>query len=362
MVTKFCMMPGHALTPNRARRSFIGSTPALAALALGACSKPSPYLPVPVLPKGPVEMRAAYAVNPRLPRFTAVQLARLLDATARTARQHFGIELFFLPLVEIPIARVFDTIPAASRESARADVFDFKSGMGDAHAFEFATGKALRASGESFEGVVNFARTALPDAEMNNFDEAGAAAARLHLARLKRWQMVPALDGKSAIDDTNYNEYAYWDVCGHGDLPFELILTNQIIASAELSSTSIHTAIRGGYTSGVTVESRTSRYLTAAIWSTFAFSTDDPWAVEMRLGERYTADEAATLAGIGATHEIGHQLFHYGHPYLHPACVMAPTHLLAFRAAAARLSAQACMHAADPSMRPGTSKFRPPPA
>ena len=354
-------MASNGLMPNRARRHFIGSTPALAALALGACSKPSSYLPVPVLPKGPLEMRVAYAINPRLPRFTPAQLAALLDATKRTAQQHFGVELGFLPSQEIPIARVFDTIPAASRKSARAAGFDFKSGKGDAHAFEFATGQALRESGAAFEGVVQFARAALPDAEMNNFDEVGVAAARLHLARLKRWQMVPAQDGKPAIDDAVYNEYAYWDVCGHGDLPFELILTNQIIASAELSSTSIHTAIRGGYTGGVTVESRTSRYLTTAIWSTFAFSCDDPWAVEMRMGERYTQDEAAALAGIGATHEIGHQLFHYGHPYLHPACVMAPTQLLAFRAAAARLSAPACMHAADPSMRPGTAKFRPPP-
>ncbi len=349
-----------AVSPGR--RRFIASAPAIAVLALNACSKPSPYLPVPVLPMGPIEMRVAYAINPRLPRFTPAQLALLLDATARTARQHFGVELRFLPVQEIPIARVFETIPAASREAARADVFDFKSGSGDQPSFEIATVKALRTSGETFEGVLSFAQAALPNVRMRDFDEVGVAAARLHLARLKRWQRVPAPDGAPAIDDAIYNEYAWWDVCGHGDLPYELILTNQIIASAELSSTSIHTAIRGGYTGGVTVESRASRYLTTAIWSTFAFSCDDPWAVEMRMGERYTTGEAATLAGIGATHEIGHQLFHYGHPYLHPACVMAPTQLLAFRAGAARLDAQACARAADPAMQPGTSKFRPPPA
>ena len=82
----------------------------------------------------------------------------------------------------------------------------------------------------------------------------------------------------------------------------------------------------------------------------------------MRMGETYSADEAATLAGIGATHEIGHQLFHFGHPYTHPECVMAPTHLLAFRAAAAQLDAEACARAALPSMRAGTVKFRLPPA
>ena len=346
---------------NLQRRHFIAGLPAVAALVLNACSRPSPWLPVPVLPNGPITMRVAYAVNPRLPRFTPAQLAALLAATARTAQQHFGVELRFEALQEIAIAQVFETIPAASREAARAAVYDFKSGKGDPRAFEFATGKALRASGESFDGVVNFARTALPNAQMNNFDEVGVAAARLHLARLQRWQAVPAQDGKPAIDAAVYNEYAYWDVSGHGDLPFELLLTNQIIASAEISSTSIHTAIRGGYTSGVTVESKTSRYLTTAIWSTFAFSNDDAWTAEMRQGERYTPDEAAALAGIGATHEIGHQLFHYGHPYLHPACVMAPTQLLAFRAGAARLDAAACARAADPHMRPGTAKFRLPP-
>lgn len=344
---------------NPHRRRLLAS---LGLLATGACSKASPYLPLPALPKGPIAMRVAHAVNPRLPRFSADQLNALLAATAVTARTHFGVELTFLPVTEIPVGSVFDGIPPASLAKAREDVFDFKSGRGDARRFEFATAKALRESGEKFEGVAEFARPEMPDAEMGNFDELGAAAARLHLARLKRWQAVPGLDGKPAIDDAPYNEYAYWDVCGHGDLPHELILTNQIIASAELSSTSIHTAIRGGYTSGVTVESRASRYLTVAIWSTFAFSTDDAWVRQMRQGETYAPDEAARLAGIGATHEIGHQLFHYGHPYPHPACVMCPTPMLAFRAAAAKLDAAACARAADPHMQPGTAKFRPPPA
>ena len=49
------------------RRRFIASLPAVAALGLAGCSKPSPYLPVPILLKGPVEMRVAYVVNLRTP-------------------------------------------------------------------------------------------------------------------------------------------------------------------------------------------------------------------------------------------------------------------------------------------------------
>ena len=77
----------------------------------------------------------------------------------------------------------------------------------------------------------------------------------------------------------------------------------------------------------------------------------------MREGERYTAEEAARLAGIGATHEIGHQLFHILHPYGHPACVMNPVPMFAYRAWAARLDGKACPLGITAEMVPGVYKY-----
>ena len=45
-------------------------------------------VPLPQLGAGPVEMRVAYAINPRLPRMDAAQLATLLDAMRDAVREH----------------------------------------------------------------------------------------------------------------------------------------------------------------------------------------------------------------------------------------------------------------------------------
>lgn len=342
---------------NPARRRILASIGALGTLGLAACSKSSPFVPLPVLPNGLLEMRVAHAINPRLPRLTDAQLTSMLAATAATVKAHFGVDLKFLPAVELSVKKVMDGIPAIDQEAARRNAINFKSANVDMRRFELATAKMLQDSGESFEGVAQFARATMPDADISSFDTIGAAAAQLHLQRLQRWLAVPAFDGAPAINSSPYNEFGFWDFCGRGVLPFEMIVTNQLIVSAEFTNTSIHTAVRGGYTNGIASANRSSKYGSAAIWSTFAFLSEDPWVVELRQGERYAAEEAVKLSGICATHEIGHQLFHYGHPYLRPECVMAPVRGIAFRAAAARFDAAACARVADPHMRPGTVKI-----
>lgn len=335
----------------------LGYLGSLGTLGVAACSKPSPFVPLPVLPEGLLEMRVAHAINPRLPRLSDAQLTSMLATTAATAKAHFGVDLKFLPAVELSVKKIMDGIPAIDQEAARQNAINFKTASVDSRRFELATAQMLHDSGETFEGVAQFARATIPDADLSSFDTIGTAAAQLHLRRLQRWLAVPAFDGAPAINSAPYNEFGFWDVCGRGVLPFEMIVTNQLIASAELTNTAIHTALRGGYTNGIASANRSSKYGSSAIWSTFAFLSDDPWVVEMRQGERYEMEEAVKLSGIGATHEIGHQLFHYGHPYLRLECVMAPARGLAFRATAARFDAAACARTADPHMRPGTVKI-----
>ena len=80
----------------------------------------------------------------------------------------------------------------------------------------------------------------------------------------------------------------------------------------------------------------------------------------MRNGEQYEPLEAARLAGIGAVHELGHMLFHYGHPFGVPACVMSPTPMLRFREAVRAFDAKACVAANDPAMKRGSLRIRRP--
>lgn len=315
-------------------------------------------VPLPKLPDGPLEMRVAHVVNPRLPRLSRARLYVLLAATARTAREHFGVELRFeQPIVEIPIAEAFAAIPPGRVRIARESIYDFKSGRGDPASLARSYGKAFREGGEPLAGMIAYARPHTGPLREPTFEALGDALARLQLERIERWRSVRALDGGPAIDASPYNEFAMWIQLGYTELPYEIVLTNQMIASVEHLFPSVHSAMRGGYTNGVTTYSRRSALKTAAIWSTFGFTSDDPWVAQMRDGERYEGHEAAVLAGVAATHELGHQLFHILHPFGAEACVMYPVPMLAFRAWAAKLSAKDCPLGSRPELKPGVYKF-----
>lgn len=314
-------------------------------------------VPIPRLPAGPVELRVVHVVNPRLPRMNDGQILILLNAVKETCRQHFGVELTFAPLQEISVAGFFALIPEKRRQQALLHAYDFKNGTGDPQQLAADFGRKLREEGESLPAMLRYAKPYLGDLPKPSYETLGAALAKLQLERIKRWQTVPALDNGPAIDNSPYNEYTMWDVAGYGDLPFELVITNQIIASVENIDPSVHTAIRGGYNNGLTTYSRSSRFRTYSVWSTFAFTTDYPWVKEMRNGETLNAAEAARLAGIGAAHELGHQLFHFLHPYDNSACVMNPVPMFSYRAWADGLSPRDCPIGSSPPMQPGAFKF-----
>lgn len=323
----------------------------------GAGAAGSQRVPVPVLPKGPIELRVAHLVNPRLPRMDAGQLRLLLDALRGATLEHLGVELRFAPLVELPIGALFATIPPARRDEAMADVFDFKTGRGDVRRLEQAFARGFRTGGESLREMAAYAVPHVGPVPEAGFEGFGARMARIQLERIARWRAVAALDGKPVIDAQPFNEFALWLALGHGDVPFELLLTNQIIASVEYSQPAVHSAVRGGYTNGVTTYGRVSRFQTFSVWSTFAFTSEDEWVRGMRGGESYSHDEAARLAGIAAAHELGHQLFHYLHPFGRTACLMNPVPMFGYRAWAAALSARDCPAGSHKAMKPGAAKF-----
>lgn len=316
-------------------------------------------LPLPNVPKAGLDMRVAYLVNDRLPKMSLDQLGALLVSIQITVQEHFGVGIRFSGITEIPIARAFEGIPTTYRDRALADIYDFKSGTADLARLKSSFVKEFADQSEPLADRIAFAQPYAPhlrsDATVAEF---GGAMADLQLQRLAQWRGIKALDGGAVIDNKPYNEFAMWLALGYSELPFELVLTNQIIASAEYDSVSVHSAIRGGYTNGITTYNKASRYGTMSIWSTFAFSGNDDFIVKLRNGERYELREAAQLAGVAATHEIGHQLFHLAHPFARPACVMSPVPMFAYRAWRDKLSGLNCQLGSDPSMTPGAYKFQ----
>lgn len=314
-------------------------------------------VPLPHWPDGPVELRVAHVINPRLPAMDDAQLSTLLRAAARTARAHFGVELKFSAPVRVEIGTLFATIPPRRREEMAAQIFDFKNPRRDTTPLARAFGRGFRSGGEPLDGMVAYARDHTAVVEGGSYEAFGASMAALQLERVDQWRQRRALDGGPAIDHQPFNEFAMWLALGYGEVPYELLITNQIIASVEYTWPAVHTAVRGGYTNGITTYSQRSRFGTYSVWSTFAFQGNDEALVALRDGETYTPAEAAELAGISAVHELGHQLFHLLHPFGQTACVMNPVPMFTYRAWANRLSAAACPLGSSPAMTPGVLKF-----
>jgi len=326
-------------------------------LAAGCATRvATSVVPLPALPNGPIELRVAYAVNPRLPSMDTRQLELLLASMQTAVKDHFGVQVRFSPVAVVPIASLFETIPAARRADALKNVYDFKSGTGDRRRLDLAFGRGFQRSGEPLGEMVAFASQHTGPLAQPDFETFGARMAALQLERIELWRTRKALDGSPAIDQEPFNEFVLWVALGYGEVPFELVLTNQVIASVEYGWPAVHAAVRGGYSNGITTYNQRSRFGTMSIWSTYAFTGNDAQLVQLRQGERYTDEEAARLAGLSGAHELGHQLLHLAHPYGQPSCLMHPVPMFSYRDWAARLSASQCVIGSNPAVAPGAYK------
>lgn len=321
-------------------------------------SKEIAQLPLPKLGSQPLELRVAHVINTRLPRMSDAQINLMLETMAQATNEHFGITVRFAKPVDMPIKLAFESIPPKFMALAKREQYNFRSIFARSSSLANAFGKGLAVQGEPLEDMAQFAEKKGIKLNAKNFEVFGEDLAKLQLNRIAQWTNIKAPDGKSVIDDQPYHQYTAWSMLGYGELPFELIITNQIIASVEYVQPSIHTAIRGGYTNGISSFNRSARWGTHSIWSTFAFTQNDSDWVARREGEAYTPEEAARLAGLAATHELGHQLLHLMHPFGQKGCIMDPVPMFAYRAWADKLSPKDCPVNSSKAMKPGSSIFR----
>lgn len=326
-------------------------------LLLAGCSSTSAWRHTEIVaipPGATVHLRVAHAVNDRLPRMTPEQLDTLLVATRKTALEHFGVHLQFSAVTETSVDALLALIPPAVREARMNEIYDFKSGTGDRQQLAISILTTLHERKTELAGALAYARPYLPDsAAPRTLQEFSELLADVMLDRLDDWRAIQADDGKPVLDDTQRNEWIYWDTLGYGALPYDVIITNQLVASAEFTAVEVHTAIRGGLTTGTTTFSRTAPYGSFVFWSTFPFTDTSAFSHALRGNEDYTPTQAAELSGAYLAHEIGHLLFKFGHPFGAQACVMNPASMLHYRAWYEGLDAQRCRIGSLPEMRVG---------
>jgi len=320
---------------------------------------PSPArLALPVLP-ALVPLRTVYFHNPRFERLEAAWMASVLAQAVEFAKSTLGLALEFAPPREIPIAEGF--LGYGPRQQARVEptLYDFKNGRGDRRRLVEGTRRGLEHSGSSLDQLLRYARPHLlraPDDE--SFHGLAEAAVDTQLVRLEAWRGLRGADGQPLLDASPYNEFNAWLAAAWtASWPFEVILTNQLIASAEYDNNHLHGALRGGVSNGLCTPTPQARHGLVSVLSAFPFTSNDAASVELRGGAPAQGGAPARWAAALLVHELGHQLLHLNHPFARADCVMNPPPLLLFPQWVAALDGRSCPLGSSPEMTPGAVKF-----
>ncbi len=336
---------------------------ALALLFCGFCSAPAGAQPAPAktiaLPdvSHGVDLRVAYADNPRFAPLSDAQLGAILAQAAGVAKQHFGVEVRFGKPSHLTVSELFSAMSergAAKAEKARLDPTGLAATQ---QTLALGLLKDMRTDGD----IPAQKRFALPHLIKPPADNSTLAFAREVVATqhklLQNWRDTPALDGQPLLGRDRFNEYTYWHELGDSAMPYDVVITNQLIASAEWEDNSVHSAVRGGVSNGITTQSHGGRFRLYSVLSSFPFLDAGVQTRQLRGGDLPSPEEANRYMGLLLAHELGHLLLHLGHPFNNPHCVMTPPERLEFRQWAQGLDAVKCPLSSHRSNTPGAIKF-----
>ncbi len=310
----------------------------------------------PELEPGRVRLRVVHAVNSRLDRLSEAEVAALLAETRKTVREHFGIELEFLDAGRTDLHRLIAEIPKKALKARGRDIYDFKHGGGDRARLVAGMARSMARRKTVIADAIAYATPyLLGPVEPATYEGLAEALIDTHLKRLEHWRALRTASGEPVIDDSLANEWVAWDLLGYGPLPYDLIISNQLVASAEYDDAAINASLRGGVTAGTTSYNRGGLYNSYALISTFPFIQNHLLPQSMR--RISSRAEAVRLLGKYTAHEIGHMLLLLGHPFGNKACVMRPEPLFDLTAWARGLDAAKCKLGSSRAMTPGVAKI-----
>jgi hypothetical protein len=230
----------------------------------------NPRLPLPVLDRN-ITLRVVYGHNPRFDRAEASVIADALARTQQLCKSHFGLSIAFSPVEEQSIGILFRGITLKTSQNIRSLTYDYIGNQGDRKRLINTTRKSLENNSSSLASQIAYAKPYL-ESKVVPVDLTTLAEALVdtQLARFTGWLTLKGADGRGLIDDTLHNEYLAWRFAPlTASWTFEVVITNQLLASIEYQNNSIHSALRGGVANGMTTESYYAHYGSVSIVSLF---------------------------------------------------------------------------------------------
>jgi hypothetical protein len=316
-------------------------------------------VPLPVLGSAPVQLRVAHVVNSRFPVLTNTQLSAVLSKTQALVAQHFNLRVEFGPPQPVGIEAFFALRNRDIESSMQKTIVNpFALTQTDRDNMRKGLYERLSNYSDEREKVANYARPYLTEPfEGNDLLRLSKALLETLLTRLEFWREQTASDGRPVLDSSPYNEWVWWDTVGYGDVPYEVVITNQLVASAEIYAMDVHSSIRGGITAGTTSYSKSARLQAYSFVSAFQMLNDNEVLTLLRDEAHYSSEQVTDYVAAVLAHELGHMLLHLGHPFGREHCIMSPTPLLHYRSWYDALDAAQCPLGSDAQMTPGVIKM-----
>lgn len=304
----------------------------------------------------PIKLSVASVVNPRFKQLSEEHIQKILLRSKQMVKQYFDIDVEFSAVKTLSIKDVFDHLGDTVLTARRDEIVDIN--LIDDQIRENLQ-QSLFETLSSYSGnkhnVIDFAQPYLshPEIKQNGFIGLSYALVDTLISRLAYWQTQKADDGAPVLDANGYHEWVWWDSLGYSDLSYDILITNQIVASAENYAMDVHSSIRGGITAGTTTYNRNTEFSSYVYIMVYPMLNDSKLLTTLRQDETYTDDQIVNYSAALLTHELGHLLLHLGHPFGNMYCIMSPTVMLNYRDWYDNLDADRCAVGNNKDMQPG---------
>ncbi len=315
-------------------------------------------MPLPDIRRQPLHLRVAHVVNPRFGRLDDHRLRAILKRTEQMCQRFFNIDIVFESPDTVAIERFFAYLDRNVIDEVRTEVVDIdRLDAATRAAMRESILQTLRHYQGSEHQVIDYARPYLvePLPQDAGLDHLADALLDTLIIRLRHWHQRLADDGKPVLDGSPYNQWVWWDSMGYSDMPYDVVITNQLVASAERYGMDVHSSLRGGITAGTTTFSKQARYGSYVYIMLYPMLNDDPLLNRLRNDRHYDERQTVEYAAALLTHELGHMLLHLGHPFGNTRCIMSPTPLLRYRQWTQTLDPRACPVGSSKAMTPGAA-------
>ena len=327
------------------------------AFALTSCGEqyPFPVVPPPELGDGPITLRVVRALNPRFPKMSEAEFADVLGQASVLVKDHFGLDVRFERGRDYAIDELFLLIPDPALENTFRTMYRFP-GLSDTPELlvEFVT-SVLEFDPLTTAQIVKAVAPKIPGATRVGTGELAQAFADIWVQGLVRWQGLLALDGEPVISPQGFHQFSLWDHLGYADIPYDVVITNQLVASAQLYSFDAPASLRGGMIKGVTGFSHTGQFDAYSMVSTFSTINDLGDLNELGPDPVFKGQDATRYTALNLARELGFMLLGFSFTSFNPACIMFEAPIGAMKSQLETLDADKCPIGSDPATTPGAA-------